>query len=122
MSVTRTMFSKRAIAFIDRNVDDLGTLLAGISPHVESILLSDVDGIYLREGEPDTKLSRLTAEEAETMINNGTATGGMIPKLQSITALLRRGVHSTHILSGTSRNALLTEIFTDRGTGTMIVP
>jgi len=45
----------------------------------------------------------------------------MIPKLQSITALLRRGVHSAHILSGTARNALLTEIFTDSGTGTMIV-
>src|SRR5947208_12829105 len=43
MSVTSTMFSKRAIAFIDRNVDDLGTLLAGISPHVEPILLSDVE-------------------------------------------------------------------------------
>jgi acetylglutamate kinase len=55
------------------------------------------------------------------MINDGTATGGMIPKLQSITALLRRGVHSAHILSGTTRNALLTEIFTDSGTGTMIV-
>jgi len=55
------------------------------------------------------------------MINDGTATGGMIPKLQSITALLRRGVHSAHILSGTARNALLTEIFTDSGTGTMIV-
>src|SRR5262245_27009046 len=41
--LTRTMFSKCAIAFIDRNVDDLGTLLAGISPHVEPILLSDVE-------------------------------------------------------------------------------
>jgi acetylglutamate kinase len=85
------------------------------------ILLSDVDGIYLRAGEPDTKLSRLTVAEAEAMINDGTATGGMIPKLQSLTALLRRGVHSAHILSGTMRNALLTEIFTDTGTGTMIV-
>ncbi len=85
------------------------------------ILLSDVDGIYLRAGDPKTKLSRLTADEADTLVNDGSATGGMIPKLQSISALLRRGVHSAHIISGTNRNALLSEIFTDKGTGTMIV-
>jgi len=85
------------------------------------ILLSDVAGIYLRAGEPETKLSRLSAAEAEALISDGQATGGMIPKLQSITTLLRRGVHSAHLISGTNRNALLSEIFTDSGTGTMIV-
>ncbi len=100
------------------------TIAAGIAVQLKAeklILLSDVDGIYLRPGEPETKLSRLTAAEADAMISDGTATGGMIPKLQSITALLSRGVHSAHILSGTARNALLSEIFTDSGTGTMIV-
>jgi acetylglutamate kinase len=103
------------------NADTIAAEIAARLRAEKLILLSDVDGIYLRAGEPDTKLSRLTATEAEAMINDGTATGGMIPKLQSITALLRRGVHSAHILSGTTRNALLTEIFTDSGTGTMIV-
>ena len=45
----------------------------------------------------------------------------MIPKLQNIAMLLRRGVHSAHIISGSKRNALLSEVFTDKGTGTMIV-
>jgi acetylglutamate kinase len=103
------------------NADTIAAEIAAQLKAEKLILLSDVDGIYLRAGEPDTKLSRLTADEAEAMISDGTATGGMIPKLQSITALLRRGVHSAHILSGTARNALLTEIFTDSGTGTMIV-
>jgi acetylglutamate kinase len=85
------------------------------------ILLSDVDGIYLKASDAETKLSRLTAAEADQLIANGAATGGMIPKLQSITTLLRRGVHSAHIISGTNRNALLSEVFTDKGTGTMIV-
>ncbi|HUE81496.1 MAG TPA: acetylglutamate kinase [Pyrinomonadaceae bacterium] len=85
------------------------------------ILLSDVDGLYLRAGEPGTKLSRLTADEVDALIAEGTATGGMIPKLQNITAILRRGVHSAHIISGTTRNALLSEVFTDKGTGTMFV-
>jgi acetylglutamate kinase len=103
------------------NADTIAAEIAAQLQAEKLILLSDVDGLYLRAGEPDTKLSRLTADEAEAMINDGSATGGMIPKLQSITQLLRRGVHSAHILSGTTRNALLSEVFTDSGTGTMIV-
>jgi acetylglutamate kinase len=103
------------------NADTIAAEIAGQLKAEKLILLSDVDGLYLRAGEPETKLSRLTADEAEAMIRDGTATGGMIPKLQSITTLLRRGVHSAHIISGTTRNALLSEIFTDSGTGTMIV-
>jgi len=45
----------------------------------------------------------------------------MIPKLQNLTELLKRGVKSAHIINGTARNALLSEVFTDSGTGTMIV-
>ncbi|HKZ81374.1 MAG TPA: acetylglutamate kinase [Pyrinomonadaceae bacterium] len=85
------------------------------------IVLSDIDGVYVRPGEPDTKLSRITVAEAQALIAEGTASGGMIPKLQSIVELIHRGVHSAHIISGTTRNALLSEIFTDKGTGTMIV-
>src|ERR1051325_3686663 len=103
------------------NADTIAGEIAAQLKAEKLILLSDVDGLYLRPGEPETKLSRLSADEAEAMINNGAATGGMIPKLQSIVTLIRQGVHSAHILSGTARNALLSEIFTDSGTGTMIV-
>ena len=102
------------------NADTIAAEIAVQLRAEKLILLSDVDGIYLRAGEPNTKLSRLTAAEAEALIKQGTATGGMIPKLESITALLRRGVHTAHIISGTKRNALLSEVFTDKGTGTMI--
>ena len=103
------------------NADTIASEIAIQLKAEKLILLSDVDGIYLRAGEPETKLSRLTANEAAQLIDNGSATGGMIPKLQSIITLLQRGVHSAHIISGTNRNALLSEIFTDKGTGTMIV-
>src|SRR4029453_7932556 len=103
------------------NADTVASEIAVQLKAEKLILLSDVDGIYLRAGEPKTKLSRLSADEADDLVARGAATGGMIPKLQSITALLRRGVHSAHIISGTNRNALLSEIFTDKGTGTMIV-
>ena len=84
------------------------------------VLLSDVDGIYLRTGEPDSKLSRVTATEAKTLIDDGRATGGMVPKLQNIIDILTRGVKSAHIINGNLRNTLLAEVFTDEGTGTMI--
>lgn len=103
------------------NADTIAAEIAVRLKAEKLILLSDVDGIHLRAGEPETKLSRLSVDEAEALITDGTATGGMIPKLQSITQLLRRGVHSAHIINGGLRNALLAEVFTDEGTGTMIV-
>lgn len=104
------------------NADTIAAEIAIRLKAEKLILLSDVEGIYLRPGEADTKISRITIEEADRLIAAGKATGGMIPKLQGISELLRRGVHSAHIISGTNRNALLSEIFTDQGTGTMIVP
>jgi acetylglutamate kinase len=102
------------------NADTIATEIAVQLKAEKLILLSDVDGIYLKAGDPASKLSRLTIAAAEGLINDGVATGGMIPKLQSITDLLRRGVKSAHIINGTRRNALLSEVFTDRGTGTML--
>jgi acetylglutamate kinase len=102
------------------NADTIASEIAIQLKAEKLVLLSDVDGIYLRPGEPETKLSRLTAHEADELIKNGSATGGMLPKLQSILELLSRGVKSAHIIDGTARNALLAEVFTDKGTGTMI--
>ena len=102
------------------NADTIASEIAIQLKAEKLVLLSDVDGIYLRAGQPETKLSRLTAGEAEGLIKNGSATGGMLPKLQSVLELLSRGVKSAHIIDGTKRNALLAEVFTDKGTGTMI--
>ena len=103
------------------NADTIAAEIAVQLQAEKLILLSDVDGLYLTAGDPDTKVSRITAAEAGDLISSGAASGGMIPKLQSIIVLLERGVHSAHIISGTKRNALFSEIFTDKGTGTMIV-
>ena len=103
------------------NADTIAAEIAVQLRAEKLILLSDIDGLYLTSGDPATKLSRLTAAEANELIGSGAASGGMIPKLQSITVVLQRGVHSAHIIDGTKRNALLSEVFTDKGTGTMIV-
>jgi acetylglutamate kinase len=102
------------------NADTIASEIAIQLKAEKLVLLSDVEGIYLRAGEPETKLSRLSADEADALINKGSATGGMIPKLENIIRLLRRGVASAHIINGNTRNSLLAEVFTNEGTGTMI--
>ncbi len=104
------------------NADTIASEIAVGLQAEKLILLSDVGGVYLRADDPASKLSQLTAAEIERLVSEGVARGGMIPKLQSIAGLLRRGVGSAHIISGSQRNALLSEVFTDEGTGTMIVP
>ncbi|HEX8288442.1 MAG TPA: acetylglutamate kinase [Pyrinomonadaceae bacterium] len=102
------------------NADTVAAEIAVSLQAEKLVLLSDVAGIYLEPNKQETKISRLSINEAEDLINSGAASGGMIPKLQNITQLLKRGVKSAHVISGTTRNALLSEVFTDLGTGTMI--
>ena len=102
------------------NADTIASEIAVRLGAEKLIMLSDVDGLYLRPGERASKVSRLSAEEAAALVRDGVATGGMIPKLQNITEILSRGVRSAHIIEGSARNALLSEVFTDEGTGTMI--
>jgi acetylglutamate kinase len=99
------------------------TIAAEIAVSLEAeklILLTDVNGIYLKEGDETSKLDSLSTEDARKMIRSGAASGGMVPKLQSLISLLERGVASAHVISGRTRNAILSEIFTDEGTGTMV--
>lgn len=103
------------------NADTIAAEIAVQLKAEKLILLSDVNGIYLDLENEDTKLSRITIADARHMIDSGRATGGMIPKLENLIFLLERGVGSAHIVSGTKRNALLAEVFTDEGTGTMVV-
>jgi acetylglutamate kinase len=62
----------------------------------------------------------LTAEEARKHVAEGTIRGGMIPKVECCIAALEAGVASAHIVDGRIEHALLLEIFTDRGVGTLI--
>lgn len=103
------------------NADTIAAEIAVGLQAEKLILLSDVNGIYLDPSDETSKIARLTADEAKEMIDSGMATGGMIPKLHSLISLLERGVRSAHVISGSTRNALLSEVFTDEGTGTMVV-
>lgn len=103
------------------NADTIATEIAASLAAEKLILLSDVNGIYLDAADESTKLSRVSRSDAVELIESGRATGGMIPKLESLIGLLDRGVRSAHIVGGNRRNATLAEVFTDEGIGTMIV-
>ncbi|HEX6126912.1 MAG TPA: acetylglutamate kinase [Pyrinomonadaceae bacterium] len=103
------------------NADTIASEIAARLGAEKLILLSDVNGIYLDPNDESTKIVQLSAEEGRQLIMDGRATGGMIPKIQSLISLLDQGVNSAHIIGGSIRNGLLAEVFTDEGTGTMLV-
>ena len=96
-----------------------GAVAAALRAH-KAIFLTDVDGLYLDFENKDTLLSNITRDEAHAMIEDGTAGSGMIPKLRSCINALDAGVPRAHIINGTIPHALLLELLTDYGVGTVI--
>ena len=82
------------------------------------ILLTDVPGVKDREGH---LLSSIALADVPELIDNGTITGGMIPKVTCCTDALAGGVHKAHIVDGRVEHAILLEMFTNVGIGTEIL-
>ena len=83
------------------------------------IVLTDVPGLYRDWPDSDTIISHLTAEQLSKLLP-ALATG-MIPKMEACLTAVRGGVPQAHVLDGRSTHAVLLEIFTDEGIGTMVV-
>ena len=106
--------------FFNINADvAAGHIAAAIHAH-KIIFLTDVDGLYEDFDDKDSLISNLTLEETEGLLADGTAAKGMIPKLRSCVHALRHGVYRSHIINGTTPHALLLELLTDAGIGTVI--
>jgi acetylglutamate kinase len=103
------------------NADAIASALAVEMAAEKLILLSDVPGVLARRGDPESLISRLTAAEARKLARSPAVTGGMVAKLEEISRVAQAGVHAVHIVNGNQRNALLSEIFGDKGSGTMVV-
>ena len=84
------------------------------------IFLTDVDGLYADFADKGSLISALALARAESMLVDGTLASGMIPKVGACVHALRRGVERAHILNGTIPHALLLEVYTNEGIGTMI--
>jgi len=86
------------------------------------IFLTDVDGLYEDFADKGSLISALSMQQAETLVVEDRLSSGMIPKVGACARALRHGVPRAHILNGTVPHALLLEVFTDEGVGTMITP
>lgn len=84
------------------------------------VLLTDVRGICRDPKDASTLIQQVPSNDVEALINDGTVRGGMIPKVRACHQALCEGVGSAHILDGRLPHALLMELFTDKGVGTMI--
>ncbi len=102
------------------NADHVAGVLAAKLGAMKLILLTDVPGVLSDPEKPDSLISELTREQAQRLIENGRAGGGMIPKLQACLTALEGGVPRAHIIDGRVPHALLIEVFTDAGIGTMV--
>ena len=81
--------------------------------------LTDVDGLYGNIDDEESLISSLTRDETHEILESGELTAGMIPKIASIAEALDSGVHDVRIMNGTFPHALLIELFTDAGVGTI---
>ena len=99
------------------NADTAAGSLAVALKAEKLILLTDVEGVLDHEKK---LISEMTRAEAKELIEDSVAIGGMVPKLACCIDALDRGVHNAHIIDGRVEHAVLLEIFTDSGIGTII--
>jgi acetylglutamate kinase len=99
------------------NADTVAGALAGALNAKRMLLLTDVAGVLDKNG---NLMRQLTVAEARAAIADGVATGGMIPKLETAINAVEAGVEAVVILDGRRPHALLVELFTEHGAGTLI--
>jgi len=97
-----------------------GALAAGLGAS-KFILMTDVRGVYRGGNDNKALVSVLRMGEAKELIRQGVISRGMIPKVEACLEAIDAGVPTAHIISGTIPHALLVELFTEEGVGTMIV-
>ena len=103
------------------NADTVAGEIAAALGAEKLILLTDTKGILEDYKDPSTLLPKLDIQQARQLIETGVVAGGMIPKVNCCVRSLAQGVGAAHILDGRVPHALLLEIFTDLGIGSMIV-
>lgn len=103
------------------NADDAACAIAKAVSAEKLAFLTDIEGLYKDINDKSSFISRLSASDADALIQGGFIGGGMLPKLNNCTSAIKNGVNKVHILDGRIPHCLLLEIFTNQGIGTAIV-
>jgi acetylglutamate kinase len=104
------------------NADTAAGAIAGAVKAAKLVYLTNIEGIRKDRDNPASVISTISTSELEALIADGTVSEGMIPKVRSCIEAVRGGVGHAHILDGRTPHALLLEIFTNEGIGTMVAP
>lgn len=99
------------------NADTVAGKIAGVLKAEKLMLLSNIRGVLDADGQ---LLTGLDTREVDALIDDGTIHGGMLPKIACALDAVRSGVRSVHIVDGRVEHAVLLELFTDEGVGTLI--
>jgi acetylglutamate kinase len=102
------------------NADTAAGVLAAALDAEKLVYLTDVEGLYRQPDDDASLIQKMSLSEARDLLQSGSISGGMLPKLESCVSAMEAGVRRTHILDGRVQHALLLEIFTPEGIGTMI--
>lgn len=102
------------------NADHAAGAVAAALGAAKLVFLTDVEGLYEDFGDRGSLLSKVTVDDLRRLLTGDALSSGMIPKIRSCVEGLEAGVERAHILDGRVEHALLLEIFTDSGVGTMV--
>lgn len=103
------------------NADTAAARIAGVLKAESLISMTDIAGILRDKDDPASLIPRVNVSEAPQLVHQGVISGGMIPKVECCIEAIRRGVKKVFILDGRIPHAILMEILTDEGIGTMFV-
>jgi len=104
------------------NADTVAGALAEALQAEKLIFLTDIEGLRVVADDPTTVIHQASLEVIDEIIRSGGAQGGMMPKVEACARAVQAGVSRAHILDGRVPHALLLELFTDSGVGTMVLP
>jgi acetylglutamate kinase len=120
--VVATIGSDLAGQAYNINADTVAGAVAAALGAEKLAFLTDVDGIRREPDDPATLITRLSADDVDELTRTGVISGGMIPKAAACARAVRHGVASAHVLDGRVPHALILELLTPEGVGTMVVP
>ncbi|HSJ71845.1 MAG TPA: acetylglutamate kinase [Acidimicrobiia bacterium] len=102
------------------NADTASAALAVALGASKLVYLTDVEGLYRDLGDENSLVSAITTQELQKLLDSGSVSAGMLPKLRSCVEAVEAGVEQAHILDGRVQHAVLLEVFTREGVGTMV--
>jgi acetylglutamate kinase len=104
------------------NADAVAGAVAAALGAKKLVFLTDVPGLRADVADPTSTMAEVTLADIDEMVSSGSVSGGMIPKVEACSLAVSAGVERAHILDGRTPHALLVELFTDGGIGTMVTP